>query len=85
MSSKDRSERLSVSLETKMKCMEHNLTDNLATKILFSMLDTYVNEGTTYINKKLSLNLKGDINREYLINLYNDRSKRDVVLIRAKD
>lgn len=78
-----RKKRLLTVNETKMKCIEHDLTDDIATKILFTMLDNYVNDGTSYVNKELVLQGHYDRPRKYLINLYNDVSKRDTVLIRS--
>jgi hypothetical protein len=83
--SKTASERLRVVNETKMKCIEHNLTDDLATKILFKMLDKYHQDGTVYTNKELALQGRYDLRRKYVINLWNDHKKRDTVLIRAID
>lgn len=84
---KDRtqSERLVSVNETKVKCMEHDLMDDLATKILYRMLDNYYNDGTTYINKELKLTGRHVIPRKYVVNLYNDSKKKDCVLIRALD
>ena len=83
--SKPMSERLVVVNETKMKCIEHDLTDDLATKVLFKMLDRYHQDGTVYINKELALQGRYDRRRKYVINLYNDRHRKDKVLIRAVD
>lgn len=83
--SKTPSERLKVVNETKMKCIEHDLTDDLATKILFKMLDRYHQDGTVYQNKELTLSGRYDMRRKYVVNLHNDRNKRDIVLIRAVD
>jgi len=80
---KTRSERLQVVNETKMQCIAHNLESELGTRILFRALDKYHQDGTTYINKQIRLTLRGDMGRYYLVNLYNQKYKRDVVLIRA--
>jgi hypothetical protein len=77
------SERLVAVNETKLKCIEHDLTEDLATKILFTMLDNYHKKGTTYIKKDLKLAGRHQTPRKYVVNLYNDRNKKDVVLIRA--
>lgn len=82
---KTKSQRLKTVNEVKMKCIDHDLEDELATKILFTMLDNYYNRGTTYIDKKLQLNLKFDINRYYLVNLFNNQQMRDEVVIRADE
>lgn len=80
---KTKSERLKIVNETKLKCIEHDLTDDLATKILFTMLDNYYEKGTTYIGKELRLGRNQHILRKYVVNLYNEKKKTDVVLIRA--
>jgi len=83
--SRTASQRLAIVNETKMKCIELDLTDDLATKLLFRMLDNYHRDGTTYIGKELRLKQRHSVPRKYVVNLYNDRNKRDVVLIRALD
>jgi hypothetical protein len=83
MSQRSKSDRLISVNETKMKCIEHDLLDDLATKILFTMLDNYHKKGTIYINKELKFCGRHDIPRKYVINLYNDRNKKDCVLIRS--
>jgi hypothetical protein len=78
-------ERLITVNEIKMKCIEHDLTNDTATKVLFIMLNNYHRDGTTYINKELKLSGRYDIPRKYVINLWNDQTKTDTVLIRALD
>lgn len=77
------SQRLIIVNETKLKCIELNLNHDIATKVLFAMLDNYHRDGTTYIDKELKLNGRYDIPRKYVINLWNDQSNKDTVLIRA--
>ena len=79
---KTRAQRLSTANETKIQCIEHNLTEDLGTKVLFKMLDKYVDEGTTYLNKEIKLVRRYDVKRFYLVNLYNDAKINDTVLIR---
>lgn len=80
---KTASERLISVNETKLKCIELDLTEDIGTKVLFRMLDNYHKDGTTYIGKELKLCNRYDAPRKYIVNLWNDRSKKDVVLIRA--
>ena len=75
-------DRLSIVNEIKMKCIELDLTQDLATKILFTMLDKYHEEGTTY-HKELKLVLRYETPRKYVVNLHNDPKIKDTVLIRA--
>ena len=80
---KTASQRLLTVNEIKMQCIDNNLMDDLATKILFRMLDKYHEKGETYVNKELRLVGRYDRERKYVINLFNDTHQRDVVLIRA--
>ena len=82
---KSRKQRHVIVTETKINCMQHTLGSNLATKILFTMLDNYEQTGTTYLGKELKFTLFGDIPRKYVINLYNDVNKKDTVLITTDD
>ena len=50
-----------------------------------TMLNNYVNTGETYINKKLTLKLRNDIDRVIVVNLFNDINIPDTVVIEAKD
>ena len=75
-------QRLQVANEIKQKCTGYNLLDDLGTKVLFRMLDKYVNEGITYINKEIKLVRRYDRPRYYLINLYNDPLVADTVIIK---
>jgi hypothetical protein len=77
------SSRLQTVNETKMRCIEHELTGDIATTILFQMLDNYQRDGTAYIGKELNLNLRHQTPRKYVINLYNDLSRKDTVIIKA--
>jgi len=47
------------------------------------MLDNYHRDGTIYLDKELNLNLRHQTPRKYIVNLYNDRSRKDTVIIRA--
>ena len=78
-----RAQRLLTANETKLQCIEHNLSNDLGTKILFKMLDKYVEEGTTYVNKQINLVNRYDIKRFYFVNLLNDEKVKDTVLIRS--
>lgn len=80
---KPKSKRLQVVNEVKLNCINHNINNELATRILFQMLDNYYEKGTTYINKKLTLTLRGDVDRYYSVNLYNRLHKKDVVVIKC--
>jgi len=89
MAPKTKAERLRIINEVKVKCLENELTDDPATKILFSMLENYYSKGVTYLNKELKIvgkgkSMRGSVPSKFVVNLYNDRHKVDVVLIRPQ-
>ena len=81
MAPKTKSERLQVVNEIKMNCIEQNYGNHVALNVLYAMLENYYQCGTTYINKKLTLNLRDNIPRIIVVNLYNDIGKTDKVII----
>lgn len=81
---KTRSERLQVVNETKIKLMEHGLETDPASKVLWMILDRYVETGTP-VNTVLHFKGRQVMGRHYVVNLYNNRRKLDVVLIRTTD
>lgn len=73
-------------LETHDKCEELKIENMPATKILYAMLNNYVNDGTTYVRKELRFFAPRDtMPRKFVVNLYNDKSKEDHVLIRVAE
>ena len=82
MAPKTKSERLQVVNEIKMNCIEQNYGNNMAIKVLYAMLENYYQNGTTYIDKKLTLILHDRIPRYILVNLHNDIDKTDKVIIK---
>lgn len=60
-----------------------SLTQNVAVKVLKSMLHNYLMDGTTYVGKELLLRIRGDRDRKIIVNLHNDKTKHDKVIIRA--
>ena len=85
MPKKTKSQRLQILNEAKLSCLEHDLQDQIASKVLFRMLDNYYENGTTYINKELTLHLRYDMPRKYVVNLYNDMDKKDTVIIKISE
>jgi hypothetical protein len=77
-----REQRLATVNEVKLQCINHQLSDDLGTRVLYTMLDRYVNAGETYEDKRIRLVKRYDRPRYYLVNLHNDPNKRDTVLIR---
>jgi hypothetical protein len=82
---KSRTERLSTANEVKLVCIEHQLSDDIGTQVLYRMLDKYVDDGETYINKEIRLTKRYDRPRYFLVNLYNDETKKDTVVIKCRD
>jgi hypothetical protein len=82
---KTRAERLATANEVKLMCLSHDLGDDIGTKVLFRMLDKYVEEGETYENKEIKLAKRYDRPRYYVVNLCNEKSIRDTVLIRTRE
>jgi hypothetical protein len=74
--------RLATINDIKLKCIQHNLQDDPATKILFKLLDDYHQNGTIY-HLELKLKRRYDRPRKFLVDLYNDINKKDTVMIRT--
>lgn len=81
MKARTKSDRLCVVNEVKMKCIEHELMDEIGTKVLFRILDEYVEKGTPCCGKELGILKRSQRPRKYVINLFNDQSKIDKVVI----
>lgn len=79
---KSQSERLQIVNETKMKLLEHELEGDMASKVLWKILDNYVKSGNP-VDTILYLKGRKVGHCHYVVKLYNDRSKTDVVLIRS--
>jgi hypothetical protein len=82
---KSRAERLAVANEVKLQCLNHDLSDDIGTRVLFRMLDKYVDEGETYENKEIKLAKRYDRPRFYLVNLLNNKAVKDTVIIRTRE
>lgn len=67
--------------EIKFNLMSLDIQNELTMRILFAMLHNYINNGTTYIKKELTINTQNNIQQVFLINLFNDTSKTDTVII----
>ena len=80
-----RTQRLATANEVKIQCINHQLSDDLGTRVLYKILDRYVNTGEVYVGKELRLVKRYDRPRYYLVNLFNDPDKKDTVLIRDGD
>ena len=81
---KTQMERMKIIQEVENKLHDNRLENELATRILNTMMNDYLINGTRYINKELSLDLRSDMPRKYIVNLYNDRRLMDQVYIKAK-
>jgi hypothetical protein len=86
---KTRAERLFTVEEIRRNCIAKELTKDLGTKVLFAVLDDYLEKGTIYLEKELRIignsspALRNSAPCKYVLNLYNDRAKTDTVVIRA--
>jgi hypothetical protein len=80
MQKKTPSERLRIVNEVKLNIIKNNIQNDLASKTLFTLLNTYHENGTTYTNKELNFIT---LNKKYIINLYDDVKKKDTVVIRT--
>ncbi len=80
---RSRSDRLATANDVKIQCIQHQLSDDIGTRVLYRMLDKYVEEGETYIGKEIKLAKRYDQPRYYLVNLHNDPKVKDTVLIRT--
>ena len=83
MPAKTQMERMMSTKEVEEKIYALKLNYEVAGKVLLRMLENYILKGETYIDKKLKLNVRGDIPRQFVINLYNDTSRNDCVKIEA--
>lgn len=81
MSNKTPSERLVIVNETKLQLLEHGLNSDPAAKVLWGILDSYHKTGTE-VHCELNLKLRYDQPRKFVVDLWNNRKKRDTVLIR---
>ena len=85
---KTRAERQSVVEEIRANCFAKELTKDLGTKVLFAILDDYLEKGTIYLGKELRIignstpALRNSAPCKYVLNLYNDPEKTDTVVIR---
>jgi len=88
---KTRAERLQVVEEIRANCVSKELTKDLGTKVLFAILDDYLEKGTVYLDKELRIignstpALRNSAPCKYVLNLYNDPEKTDTVVIRSYD
>jgi hypothetical protein len=80
-----RSDRVCVVNEVKMRCIEHDLMDEIGTKVLFRILDEYVEKGTPCVGKELGILKLSQRPRKYVIRLFDDPSKTDTVVISVDD
>jgi hypothetical protein len=80
-----KADRIKIVNEVKMNCIEHDLMEEIGTKVLFKMLDEYVSKGTPFVGKQLGILKLSPQPRKYIVKLYNDPSKVDTVIISVDD
>lgn len=81
---KTKQERQQTVSEVKFNIINKDLENEIASKVLFRMLDIYVETGQPVIEKELSLHLPGDAPRKFVVNLYNQKNRMDTVVIKSK-
>lgn len=74
-------ERMASIQEVEQKVYGLKLDNDISGKILLKILDIYVLTGKTFLNKRIKINIRGDMAREFIVNLYNDKTKLDWVKI----
>jgi hypothetical protein len=79
---KTESERLRTVNEIKIKLLDLNLENDPASKVLWRILDNYVKNGEP-LNTILKFKMRYDTEKHYVVELYNKKGKKDVVLIRS--
>lgn len=77
------SQRLETVSELENKIESLHIKGVPAMKVLQLIMDNYAKHGTP-CDTKLNLRM-GDRDRYIIVKLYNDRNKKDMVLIRAKE
>ena len=76
-------QRLETISEIETKIDNLHIRDLPAMKVLQLIMNSYLKDGTS-CDTKLNLNT-GDRARVIIIKLFNDKTKKDIVLITAKD
>jgi hypothetical protein len=88
---KTRQERLQVVQETKTNCTKQGLQADLGTRVLYAILDDYLEKGTPYLNKELRIignstpALRASAPCKFVVNLYNDPGRRDTIVLRPQE
>lgn len=79
-----RSNRLWTVNEIKMQIIEHGLQADVASKVLWKILDSYV-ENAKPVDTELVLKGRYDMRRKFVVKLYGSSRRKDTVLIRTVD
>lgn len=74
-------ERTRVVNEIKMNIIANDLENEIASKVLYYILNDYIITGKQY-NKELTLNLTDGKKRKIVVKLYNNKLMKDTVLIK---
>jgi hypothetical protein len=73
-------QRARVVNEVKMNIINHELENEIASKVLFQILNNYQRDGQP-CHKELSLSMHNGAARKIVIHLYNNKSIQDIVSI----
>ena len=89
MSPRLRSERLRTANDVKGFLHSKGLMAEIASQVLVKILDNYVEHGTVYVNKELTIlgnsaGMRTSVASKFVINLYNDRAHTDTVVMRPQ-
>ena len=84
-----RSERLRTANEVTTFLQTKGLLGELASQVLLKILADYVENGTVYKNKELTIlgnspGMRTSVASKFVINLYNDRDHTDTVVMRPQ-
>lgn len=84
-----RSERLRTANEVTTFLQTKGLIGELASQVLLKILADYVENGTVYKNKELTIlgnspGMRTSVASKFVINLYNDRDHTDTVVMRPQ-
>lgn len=79
-----RNHRYTKYLEVEGQLYELNAVDSESGKSVMSVMQDYLDNGTTYINHKIGYGLHMGYHRYFLINLHNNPTKMDVVVLKSE-
>jgi hypothetical protein len=84
-----KSERQRTANDVRTFLQTKGIMPELASQVLLKILDDYVDKGTPYINKELTIlgsspGMRTSVASKFVVNLYNDRQHTDTVVLRPR-